>query len=471
MRIIIFLSCFLTILSANYLTLKPGESKVFSTKEKITTVFASEPKVLDYQVINSTTLAVFSKTNGYAEIKAFGEKGNNVILNISANIDTESPNLAKIAKLIERQNPDSKIKLEKLSIEENGNSSSKKGYIISGVVPNLESRDKAYLTAATALGLNIKSDKIKRQNISKTSNTGVDISRDGSENLDFLEKITIDGLVDDLEVLAPKQVNVKLIIADVEKSIVEKLGIDFNNGHFEIPITNSKIHSLPLNLKTIGITSIIDAIKDENVARILAQPNISVISGESATFQVTSQYTPTGMTIASNGVTEINPQTPIDYGISLTVQPKVYSKDRIVLNIAQEVSDIASVVEGKTTSTANIKKRRTQSVVELADGDSFILGGLIDERDIENLRGITGLGDIPILGGVFKKNSKTRSKTELLVVMTINLTKPVTQEYIQVPNIHKKTLFGSLFNIDNIQNIALKEAETANFISNIDFIK
>lgn len=471
MRLFITFFAFLTFLNADYLVLKPGESRVFSTKEKISTVFASEPKVLDYQVINSTTLAVFSKANGYAEIKAFGESGNNVILNISANIDTESPNLIKIAKLIERQNPESKIKIEKLSIEENGNSSSKKGYIISGVVPNLESRDKAYITAATALGLNIKSDKVKRHSISKTSNTGVDIARDGSENLEFLEKITIDGLVDDLEVLAPKQVNVKLIIADVEKSVVEKLGIDFNNGHFEIPITNAQIHSFAGNLATVGITSIIDAIKDENVARILAQPNISVLSGESATFQVTSQYTPTGMTIASNGVTEINPQTPIDYGISLTVQPKVYSKDKIVLNIAQEVSDIASIVEGKTTSTANIKKRRTQSVVELGDGDSFILGGLIDERDIENLRGIVGLGDIPVLGGAFKKNSKTRSKTELLVVMTINLSKPLKQEYVEVPSIKKKTLVGSLLNLGNVQSVALKEVELSDFISNIGFIK
>lgn len=473
-KIILLTTIFMSYIMASNISLKPGQSKIFYTDQEITTVFASDPKVFDYQIIAPNKIVVYSKSDGYGEIKVFSN--NKTIIDLRANIDSESDNLVKITKVIEKRYPGANVKLEKISAINN----SQKGYIISGNVPNEEVRENAYLTAATALGLSIKIDNTRKQNAVVTSQQGVSLSSalgGGSENLNFLAKNRVDGLVDAMIVDAPKQVNVKLVVADVEKGIVEKLGIDFNQGKFVLPIlTGASIASggstsLLTNIKNFNITSFIDAIKDDRIAKVLATPNISVLSGESASFQVTSQYTPFSTTVTNNGDPVSSPQTPIDFGVSLTVQPRVYSKDRIVLNVSQEVSNIQSTVETNGASAANLKKRRTQSVIELADGDSFVLSGLVDERDIEQVNSVPLLGDIPFLGAAFRKSGITRTKTELIVIATVTLVSPTKEEFFDVPNFRTRSILSSLFNFPHIEDTLELKKEVLNFTQNVGFVK
>lgn len=476
-RFVLFL--LFSLLNAEVLEMRPGESQIFKTKKPIATVFASDPKVFDYKIINSRTIAVYSLANGYGEVIAFGEnkEGNETLLKIQANIDSDNANLMRIAKLIESQNPNSSITLKKLTVANNNQTDSKKGYIISGSVPDEESKDKAYLTAATALGLTLKRDGVRKQSAVVTSQQGVSLGNSalsgGNENLEFLEKHSVDGLVNNLIITSPRQVNVKLIIADVEKGIVEKLGINYNNGGiFKIPLLNPGSNFIQSIQSGINIEAIVEAIKDDSIAKILATPNISVLSGESASVQVTSQYTPISTTISNNGNAVSSPQTPVDYGVSLTVQPKVFSKNKIILNISQEVSNIQSIIERSGASAANLKKRRTQSVIELADGDSFILGGLVDERDIEQVKSVPFLGDIPLLGLLFRHTTFTRSKTELLVIATINITEPNSKNFIDLPTFSANHIAQSFFAIPQSWVRSNKSDEDLKyFVANIGFIK
>lgn len=460
------------IANASQLNLKPGQSKIFHTQKEITTAFASDPKIFDYKIINPTTIAVYSKADGYGEITLFSNS--ETIMQISAKVDEQSADLGKIAKIIEEQNAGAKVKIEKLSALSN----TQKGYIISGTVPNEEIREKAYITAATALGLNLKRENIKKHMAIDSSKTGVEAQSklsSESENLPFLTRVNADGLVDAMKVAAPKLVNVKLVVADVEKGFASKLGIDYNNGGiFRIPLltTNPFNTHIADNMKLLDITSIVTAIKNDSIAKVLATPNLSVLSGESASFQVTSQFTPFSASVDRSGNAVYSSTSPIDYGVTLAIQPRVYSKDKITLNISQEVSNIMNIVEQNGASAANLKKRRTQSVIELADGDSFILSGLVDERDREEVQSVPVLGDIPLLGAAFRKSAITRSKTELIVIATVTLQKASKEPYYDVPSYHPTSILGSLFAIPTLpENVREFKVEFEVFTQNLGFIK
>lgn len=423
MRFLCIFITFLGFLSAQKLSLKLGESRIFQINNPVKTVFASNPKVIDYKLIGTSTLAIYAKANGYGEIKVLGgSNGRNILLNIEAVVDGQQDDLDRIAKIIEEQNPGSSIRISALS-PNNESFTGQRGYMISGSVPSEEARSRAYATAAAALGLSSRKDNVRKRDAVVTSTQGVQLQSagGGSENLDFLEKVSVEGLIDSLKVLSKNQVHVRLIIADVEKSLIDKLGLDLNGGILSIPLlTQGKLSAGNINLR-----SIVEAINDDRVAKILATPNISVLSGQSASFQVISQFTPISTTVAQNGTPISSPQTPIDFGVSLTVQPRIFSEDKIVLNISQEVSNIQSVVNINNATSANLKKRRSSNVVELSDGDSFVLGGLIDEKEILEEHGLPLLGSIPYLGNLFKKTTKTTAKTELIAVVTVSLTKPL----------------------------------------------
>lgn len=427
MKTIFRICAIFTAIFAQNFDFRPGESQLFTFEGTIGTVFASDPNVLDYKIINANTLAIYAKANGYAEIKVLSGRGGVLLLDARGMVDDSAANFAKIVRIIEEQNPGSSVKIEMLS----PNSplfAGQKGYMISGTVPSEEARDRAYKTAAAALGLSTqKGDVPKKGDTPKTSGQGVDTTGNSStsgEKLDFIAKVQSDALVDALKVQAQNQVNVKLFIADVERTIIKKLGIEFNNGVFNLPIQIGKVGGNAS--QPIIISALIEAVNDDRFAKILATPNISVLSGQSASFQVLSQFTPITNNVQPNGNIISSLSSAVDYGVSLTVQPRVFSKNKIVLNISQEVSNIQSLVNTNGASGANLKKRRTSNVIELKDGDSFILGGLIDERDVTESRGIPFLSDIPYLGRVFTRNSTTRHQSELIIVATVSLTKPIS---------------------------------------------
>lgn len=468
------------------LKLAPGQSEVFDTLANIQTVFVSNPKVLDYKIVNGSTIAIYAVSDGYSEIRAFGNDDgiNTTLLSVKAYVDGDLLNLQKIAKSINQQNPGADIKIEKLGVETLKPRTSQRGFVISGSVPSDEIRERVYLMTAAALGLNVRRDNVRRQVVANTSSkAGADLSQTSNKSndpLQFLERIRVEGLIDAMVVDAIRQVNVKLVVADVEKSLADRLGLDFNNGNIiQFPLAFAKTNGVPSSFGiwkdkfSFNLQATLEAIKEDNVANIIATPNISVLSGESASFQVTSQFTPI-VTLATESGTQTSTGTPVDYGISMVVQPRVYSKDRIVLNISQEVSNIKDIVKVDSATAPNLKKRRTESVIELADGDSFIIGGLIDEKSVDRVVSVPFFGDIPLIGSIFRKVQKTKEKTELIVIATVTLTEPVkNKKDLQVPSVSSAGLASLLFNI-KFENVTLpwqREKELMSFMSNVGFRK
>lgn len=447
-------------------TISKGSSKEFATSANITTVFTSDPKIVDYRIVSPKQVVIYANDIGQASVKVFGNEGkkqNKVLLSLEIRVDSDKAGLNNLEKLIESRVMGSSIKIEKLSLPETP------GYVISGSVLDEGSRDAAYNMAAIGLGLEPEKIEKKAIGASRTSSRSSSDDEDQDSTLDFLTRYESPYLIDKMQIQLTRQVNVKLIVADVEKNLADKLGFDFNGGNFIVPLFQGDGVTRWFNFAKSNFLLTIEALRNEQTAKILAQPNLSVISGESAKFSVTGQYTPITNTVTFGGQPISSPGTPRDYGISLTIQPKVISSDRVVVSISQEVSNIQSIIEKNGASAANLKKRRAESTIEVADGQSFVIGGLLDERDNENISSVPFLGDIPYLGALFRKTNITRSKNELIIVATVTLVKPLS-ESIGLLNYQNRSLADSWFNVQR-KTFKGDQGEMNAFVQNIGFIQ
>jgi pilus assembly protein CpaC len=182
----------------------------------------------------------------------------------------------------------------------------------------------------------------------------------------------------------------------------------------------------------------IKALQERNLLQILAEPNLIVVEGKDASFIAGGQFpfptvttTPTGGATAPVITVQFKP-----FGVKLDFNPTITPQGAIDLKVAPEVSslDFANAVTLEGFVIPAISQRRADTEVILKDGESFAIAGLIDNRVIETVDKIPGLGDVPILGKLFRSRSTQKSADELLVVVTPHFVKPLSpQEKATLP--------------------------------------
>lgn len=133
----------------------------------------------------------------------------------------------------------------------------------------------------------------------------------------------------------------------------------------------------------------------------------------------------------------------------LELMAKVKRDNKITLSLVPEVSSLDSQYENDTYDLPALKTRRARTTVELGDGQSFVLGGLLSSEDMESLSKIPLIGDIPILGTLFRNAETERNKTELIIVATVNLVKPVETSTISLPTINRTSTLKRMFSWEN----------------------
>jgi pilus assembly protein CpaC len=182
--------------------------------------------------------------------------------------------------------------------------------------------------------------------------------------------------------------------------------------------------SLLFNFGKAGIGLNVGFLEGNGMARVLAEPTLVALSGQSASFLAGGELpvpAPQGL-----GTTSIEYKP---FGIGLTLTPTVLSNDRIVLKVAPEASDLDytnSLSIGGVAVPA-ISTRRADTTVELGDGESFIIGGLVSRTTTSNADKVPLLGDIPVLGTFFKQNKYQMSEKELVILVTPHLVKPIAR--------------------------------------------
>jgi pilus assembly protein CpaC len=172
----------------------------------------------------------------------------------------------------------------------------------------------------------------------------------------------------------------------------------------------------------LGVDVLLEALEDEGMATVLAEPNLTALSGESASFLAGGEFPV--VTSVNDG--EINTEYK-QFGVQLNFTPVVLSENRIRLNVKPEVSNLsdngAVIIEGITIPA--IESRKVETTVELGDGQGFLLAGLFQNNLKESLQAVPGLGDLPILGPLFRSENFERNKSELMIIVTPSIVTPV----------------------------------------------
>lgn len=179
---------------------------------------------------------------------------------------------------------------------------------------------------------------------------------------------------------------------------------------------------LVLGSTTHGIIGVLALLERNGLARTLAQPSMSVVSGQTASFMAGGEFP---IPIAQSlGQVTISYKP---YGIRLTLTPTVFSKDRIAIKLAPEVSelDFTNAVTSSGVSVPGILTRRAETTIELGDGESFVIAGLISRSFVDTVDKMPGLGDLPVLGAFFRSTRFAREDKELVIIATPTLVRPL----------------------------------------------
>jgi pilus assembly protein CpaC len=247
-------------------------------------------------------------------------------------------------------------------------------------------------------------------------------------------------VVNMLNITSPQQVMLEVQIAEVSKNLLDKLGSSLNvrrtsdSGNNVYSLISSFLSNGGglLQALRIGTGSIsIDGQKNDGIARILAEPNIMAISGQSASFLSGGRIFIPVAQANSNGAGTTVTLEEKEFGVGLKFTPTVLTGNRVNLKLVSEVSELAqtgspfTTVNGVTAILPSLTTRRADTTVQLQDGQSLVIAGLIRSNVSEAMKKYPGLGDAPVLGALFRSTEFQNDQTELMFVVTPRLVKPL----------------------------------------------
>ena len=266
-------------------------------------------------------------------------------------------------------------------------------------------------------------------------------------------------VVNSIVVRGRDQVMLKVTVAEVRRDVVKQMGVDlsaqlnvgntivnFNNAN---PFTANSAPLVPGNGLGIAagtmpsVQAVLRAMEKAGVVKTLAEPNLTAISGESATFISGGEFPiPTGVscqTTTGGGIGQCVQTVAFKkFGISLNFTPVVLTEGRISLRVMTEVSEVStenSLTGGQGgTTIPSIKTRRAETMLEIPSGGTMAMAGLIQEQTKQAVSGLPGLDQLPVLGALFRSQDFINNQTELMVLVTPYVVRAVAQKELSRPD-------------------------------------
>jgi pilus assembly protein CpaC len=200
--------------------------------------------------------------------------------------------------------------------------------------------------------------------------------------------------------------------------------------NFSNPATSNTTLNLAGKLLGLDLASAIDLLEQDGVVSVLAEPNLTALSGETASFLAGGEFPIP--TIDGNGSVDVQFK---EYGVSLAFTPTVLDGNRISMRVRPEVSELTDdgAVRLNNFVIPALTTRRAETTIELGSGQSFMIAGLLRNRTNNSTDKTPFLGDLPIIGALFKSDRFQRNETELVIVITPYLVKPVSAGQIRLP--------------------------------------
>ncbi|PYE29668.1 pilus assembly protein CpaC [Rhizobium sp. PP-CC-3A-592] len=397
-------------------------------------ILVADPSLADAVTRTSRRIYLFGKSVGQTNIFIFGAGGEEIVsldLEIERDVSTLQSNLRRYL-------PDSDINVEIVS----------DNIVLTGSVRTpLDSTRVVELAQAFLQGGEATTRNITAQG----TNGDADIYAEDRQKSKIVNLLTIDG---------EDQVMLKVTVAEVSRQILKQLGfsgsvrsessgdgISFNNpANLGNAInTVSSLATGQIGSGTVSFASSINAMEQAGVMRTLAEPSLTAISGKSAKFFVGGAYRLPSEQSSSevNGKPTLTQKSEtVEYGVELNFKPVVLGPGRIALDIETNVSEPTfegSVVNANGGSVPgqtymSIRKREASTSVELPSGGSIVIGGLVQDNVRQAISGVPGLAKIPIFGTLFRSRDFLRNETELVIIATPYLVRPVARNQISRPD-------------------------------------
>jgi pilus assembly protein CpaC len=387
------------------LQLGVGRSLIVDLPEDASEIFVGQPDVANAVVRSARRLYISTLNSGTTTIFALGADGRKIAtLEISVGRDTgELVNLLKTA-----------IPNTNISVRTAGGD-----IILTGSVDSAVDAQRAQDIAEGFLNSTTGKD-----NVTGNSATGL------NANSKVINSLLIRGL---------DQVSLRVTISEIRRDVVKQLGVSYSGSSSNLGVGGfgSGLNSLsvanPLgvngalgNSASIGwniagesLRATLNAFEQEGVARTLAEPTVTAVSGERAKFLAGGTIPiPSGSSCSLVGCVLSFTQQP--YGVTLNFTPVVLAQGRIQMRVATEVTDIdySKQVSVGGTSVPGFRTRKNETTVELPSGGSIVSAGLISTQSAASVSGLPGLMNLPVLGALFRSHDYQRQETELLIAVT-----------------------------------------------------
>jgi len=373
-------------------------------------ILVADPVKADAVTRTSRRIYLFGKEVGQTNIFVFGPNGEEIV-SIDLNVERDVSGLqANLRRFI----PDSDIQVEIIS----------DNIVLSGSVRTPQDAAQAVSLAEIFL----KGGEATTRNITAQGNNG--------DAAIFGEARQSSQVVNMLQVEGEDQVTLKVTVAEIRREVLKQLGFDntfsrvagASGSNLDVLTFNAASAglkgSVAGNIGKFGIDMALSALEQAKAIRTLAEPTLTAVSGQSATFNSGGERLYT-VSDGNGGYST----TTYQYGISLGFTPTVLSSGRISLRIQTKVSEPTTATGG-----AEYRRRDAETVVELPSGGSIALAGLIRDDVQQSMNGTPVASKVPILGALFRQKSIERNETELVIIATPYLVKPVNRNALARPD-------------------------------------
>ena len=384
------------------IVIEAGKGTLIRLSQPAATVFIANPDIADVQVKSPSLIYLNAKSPGETVIYAV-DANDQVLLHAPVRVDHD---ISRVRDSLHALMPGENI----------GVTSVDKNLVLNGDVTTAARAEKARALAASIAGTDVKDAQVLNQ----------------------------------LSVNTPNQVNLRVKIAEVNRTALKALGFNWSgswsNGRLDHstfnfatdnPFTNQSIINQSLFTYGFGvpgngsIQATLDALAQEGLITTLAEPNLTATSGQTASFLAGGEFP---VPVAASTGTTGTPTITIEFkqfGVSLDFVPTIIDADHLSLRVRPEVSQLTTTgavsVPLSPTATVTIPAltvRRADTTVELANGQSFALAGLLQNTTEQDISKIPWLGDIPVIGQLFRSNLFTHNESELVIIVTPYLVKP-----------------------------------------------
>jgi pilus assembly protein CpaC len=400
------------------LSLQLGKSTLMRMPEAVQARSVGNPAVLQALLVAPDTLYVVGVDIGSSNMIVQGRSGLCNVIEVVVGIDPGALRQSLAALMPEQQD---------IQVSAAGDT-----LVLSGTVSDAQAASRVLELAAAfvrrpAQALDtIKGDKASASPAASAQSATAQAAQGGARIVNFLN------------ISAPQQVMLEVKIAEVSKSLLDKLearlSVNFGGGSWAGALSSNFVSGTLRGLLAAGNVADnlgLAADKQDGLVRILAEPTVMAISGQEGSFLAGGKiFVPVAQD--NNKVT----LEEKEFGVGLRFTPTVLAGGRINLRVAPEVSELSR--EGIGISAVGfsggailplITTRRAATTVELFDGQSFAIGGLIKNNQTSNIHGLPILGELPVLGALFRSTDFQQDRTELLFVVTPRLVRPLPPDY------------------------------------------